>query len=84
MTDRFTVRAVVLGLIVIVLLSIGALIYALGVVGLTPEQRGTVLGALVSVNAGALGGLTAILVSSRSQAPAAEVAGVPPVINPPA
>jgi hypothetical protein len=74
MTDRFSVHAVVIGLILIVLLSIGALIYALGVVSLTAEQRGTVLGALVAVNSAALGGLTAILVSSRSQAPVVDQA----------
>lgn len=66
MTDRFTVRAVVLGLIVITLAVVAVLAYSLTVVDLAGEQRGTVIGALVAIGTGAFGALAGILAHTAS------------------
>lgn len=75
MTDRFTVRAVVLGLITIVLGVLAVLAFALSAVDLSGEQRGTILGVLSSVGTGALGAVAGILARTASPEPP----GAPPV-----
>jgi hypothetical protein len=69
MTDRFTIHAVVLGLIVITLAVVGALVYAISVVDLSPEQRGSVIGALVSLGSLAAGAVAGLLAHTASNDP---------------
>lgn len=77
MTDRFSIRAVVLGLILIVLGTVGALLYALTTVTLTSEQQGQITTALVALGSGGLGALTALLAHTASQAPSVEAQAQP-------
>lgn len=69
-TDRFTIRAVAIGLIFTILAVVGALTYSLAAVTLTPQEQGVLLGVIGSLGTGALGAVGALLASTRSQDPA--------------
>lgn len=68
-TDRFTIHAVVLGLIFITLAVVGALVYAISVVDLSAEQRGSVIGALVSLGSLAAGAVAGLLAHTATNDP---------------
>lgn len=70
MTDRLTVRAVAIGLVLVVMGTVAALVIILTAVDLTAEQRGQVLGVLGSIGTGALGAAAALLAHTASSDPA--------------
>lgn len=60
-TDRFSVRAVVVGLVIVTLGIVVALLVILITVTLTPEQQTSVLTTLGTIGTVALGGLVGVL-----------------------
>lgn len=76
-TDRFTVRAVVVGLLVLALGIVAALLVVLIVVPLTAEQKTMVLQGLIGAGASA-GGAVAALLAHTTSTPPAPVAPVAP------
>lgn len=80
MTDRFTVRTVVLGLAFIVLAIVASLVYILAVVSVDEETKRQIVTALLTMGGTALGALAGVLVSTRSPEPVIE----PPAVVPPA
>lgn len=66
MTDKFTIRAVVVGLIFLAVAVVGALTYAMSAVTLAPEQRGTIIGGLITLGSGAAGAVAGILARTTS------------------
>jgi hypothetical protein len=75
--DTFTVRSVVLGLVVVVVAIVVSLVVVLVAVTLTPEQTGAIISGLAGIGTTALGALAALLAhtvtgsSSISVTPAA-------------
>lgn len=69
-TDRFTVRAVVLGLILIAVAIVIALVVVLMTVSLSADQKTQIVTTLQSLGVGALGAVAGILAHTASSDPA--------------
>lgn len=68
-TDRFSVRAVVLGLVIVTLGIVAALLVILITVNLSAEQQTAALTTLSTIGTAALGGLVGLLAHTASPEP---------------